>query len=69
MIIESKIKNQACLKQCPHADFVLRVGSIVCSGCKYNKLTRYDFDSCYVDCICPDDKILKNFEDLQNKDA
>lgn len=70
MIIEYDIKNQWSTKQCPHADFVLRVGSAVCRKCKYNKRTRIDiFDNGYVDCACPDNKILKNLEELRNKDV
>lgn len=59
MIIEYKIKNRESIKQCPHANFVLRVGSVLCSRCEYNKLTSNDFDNGCVDCICPDDKKLE----------
>lgn len=65
MVIE--YKNQWSTKQCPHADFLLQVGSEWCSKCKYNKLTRKDiFGDGYVDCTCPDDK---KFENLQEKEA
>ena len=60
MIIEYKIKNQAPQKQCPRADFLLRVGSVLCSRCEYNKRTIYDFDGGCVYCTCPDDKELED---------
>lgn len=57
MIIEYGIKSQASEKQCPRANFFLRVGSAWCSKCKYNRVTRNDPFGCgYVDCTCPDDK-------------
>lgn len=55
MVIEYKIKNQASEKQCPHANFFLRVGSEWCRKCKYNKRTSNLFDDGCVDCTCPDD--------------
>ena len=60
MIIEYKIKNQASEKQCPHADFLLRVGSALCNICEYNKSTINNFFNSCVNCTCPDDKQLED---------
>ena len=44
------------LAQCPHADFLLRVGSRVCRKCKYHK--GHSIIEQYVDCACPMDEKL-----------
>lgn len=43
--------------QCPHANFILRVGSQLCQQCKY--WFGQNSDECCVHCLCPDGEMLK----------
>ena len=43
--------------QCPHADFLLRVGSQVCRKCQYH--LKQNMRQGYVDCFCPEGEMLK----------
>lgn len=43
--------------QCPHANFVLRVGSQVCQKCQH-WFGRNQEES-YIYCLCPDGETLK----------
>lgn len=54
--IEYKEEDGWSKTNCPHADFLLGVGSIVCRKCKYHFMQSPV--KRFVECLCPEGEML-----------
>lgn len=53
-------KDGYCSTNCPHCDFLLRVGSKVCYQCTH--FVSHDYKRRIVTCKCPENHKLTDFE-------